>query len=72
MAAKLPVEAYVQRKKRGAREYFYFRVIRYGQEMRLPLPHPFNADYRSAYNAAHREVFGTRDADCTALDLCQR
>lgn len=59
MAAELTLEAYVQRKRRGAREYFYFRVVRDGQEIRLPLPHPFTADYRAAYDAAHRQVFGT-------------
>ncbi|MBU2358725.1 MAG: hypothetical protein KKB02_07335 [Alphaproteobacteria bacterium] len=49
----------MQRKKRGAREYFYFRVVRHGQEVRLPLPYPFSSEYRAAYDAAHRQVFGT-------------
>ncbi|KQI68729.1 hypothetical protein AN189_07480 [Loktanella sp. 3ANDIMAR09] len=63
MAADLTLEAYVQRKKRGAREYFYFRVVRDGKETRLPLPHPFSADYRAAYDAAHRQVFGSAPGD---------
>ncbi|WP_108482296.1 tyrosine-type recombinase/integrase [Oceaniglobus ichthyenteri] len=58
MAADLTLEQYVQRKRRGAREYFYFRVVRHGVETRLPLPHPFSADYRAAYDAAHVSVFG--------------
>ena len=58
MAADLRLETYVQRKKSRAREYFYFRVVQGGKETRIPLPHPFTAGYRAAYDAAHREVFG--------------
>ncbi|MDH2325972.1 tyrosine-type recombinase/integrase [Cereibacter sp. SYSU M97828] len=58
MAAELRLEQYVQRKIRRAREYFYFRVVKDGKETRLPLPHPFSAEYRTAYDEAHRAVFG--------------
>jgi integrase len=53
------VERYVQRKLKRGREYFYFRVVRDGRETRIALPHPFDAGYRAAYDAAHRQVFGT-------------
>lgn len=59
MAAELRLERYVQRKVRAGREFFYFRVVRDGKEARTPLPHPFSAEYRAAYDAAHRDVFGT-------------
>ncbi len=58
MAADLRLEQYVQRKRRGPREYFYFRIVRAGVEIRIPLPHPFEADYRAAYDGAHRQTFG--------------
>lgn len=58
MAADLRLEKYVQRKVRAGREFFYFRVVRGGKETRAPLPHPFSADYRAAYDAAHQAVFG--------------
>ncbi len=53
------LERYVQRKVKRGREFFYFRVVRNGNEQRFPLPHPFDSDYRAAYNSAHRVVFGT-------------
>lgn len=56
--ATVQLEQYVQRKRRGAREYFYFRIVRAGVETRMPLPHPFDAEYRAAYDAAHLSVFG--------------
>ncbi len=56
--ANLALEKYVQRKVRHGREFFYFRVVRAGREERLPLPHPFGADYRAAYDQAHMKVFG--------------
>ncbi|WP_145953452.1 tyrosine-type recombinase/integrase [Oceaniglobus indicus] len=56
--AAVDLEQYVQRKRRGAREYFYFRVVKEGKETRLPLPHPFDPGYRAAYDAAHIAVFG--------------
>lgn len=58
MAAELRLEKYVQRKVRAGREFFYFRVVRNGKEERAPLPHPFSAEYRAAYDNAHRKVFG--------------
>jgi integrase len=58
VAANLRLEQYVQRKVRHAREFFYFRVVKVGREIRFPLPHPFSAEYRAAYDKAHREVFG--------------
>lgn len=58
MAADLRLEKYVQRKVRAGREFFYFRIVRDGTEQRQPLPHPFSAEYRAAYDAAHRTVFG--------------
>lgn len=58
MAAELRLEKYVQRKVRAGREFFYFRVVRNGKEERAPLPHPFSAEYRAAYDDAHRKVFG--------------
>lgn len=58
MAAELRLEQYVQRKVRRAREYFYFRVVQNGKETRISLPHPFSAEYRAAYDNAHRRVFG--------------
>ncbi|WP_226560783.1 tyrosine-type recombinase/integrase [Salipiger thiooxidans] len=59
MAGDIRLERYVQRKLARGREYFFFRVVRDGKETRKPLPHPFDPGYRSAYNAAHREAFGT-------------
>ncbi len=59
MAAELRLEKYVQRKVRAGREFFYFRTVRDGMETRHPLPHPFESDYRAAYDAAHRATFGT-------------
>lgn len=59
MAADVRLERYVQRKIRAGREFFYFRVVRAGKETRTPLPHPFSAEYRTAYDAAHRAVFGS-------------
>ncbi|MGO4854760.1 hypothetical protein [Phaeovulum sp. W22_SRMD_FR3] len=58
MAADLRLESYVQRKKSRARDYFYFRVVQGGKEIRMPRPHPFTAGHRAAYDAAHREAFG--------------
>jgi len=58
VAADLRLEDYVQRKLKRGREYFYFRVVRAGVETRVPLPHPFSAEYRAAYDAAHKTVFG--------------
>lgn len=63
MAADLRLEQYVQRKLRRAREYFYFRVVKEGVEHRRPLPHPFSAEYRAAYDAAHRDLFGFAPGD---------
>ncbi|GGG77826.1 integrase [Salipiger pallidus] len=59
MAGDIRLERYVQRKVARGREYFFFRVVRKGVETRKPLPHPFDAEYRAAYNAAHHEAFGT-------------
>jgi integrase len=59
VAGDIRLERYVQRKLARGREYFFFRVVRNGTERRFPLPHPFDEGYRAAYNAAHREVFGT-------------
>lgn len=56
--ANLQLERYVQRKVRHAREFFYFRVVQAGKEQRLPLPHPFEASYRAAYDQAHLKIFG--------------
>lgn len=58
MAADLRLEKYVQRKVRAGREFFYFRVVRGGKETRIALPHPFTAEYRPAYDEAHRAIFG--------------
>lgn len=63
MAADLRLEEYVQRKLNRAREYFYFRVVRAGVETRIPLPHPFSAEYRAAYDAAYKTVFGIGQND---------
>lgn len=63
MAADLRLEEYVQRKLKGAREYFYFRVVRAGVETRIPLPHPFAAEYRAAYDSAYKTVFGIGQND---------
>lgn len=59
MAGDIRLERYVQRKVARGREYFFFRVVRKGVETRKPLPHPFDAEYRTAYNAAHHAIFGT-------------
>ena len=59
MAADISLEKYVQRKLSRGREYFFFRVVRSGKETRIRLPHPFEAEYRAAYNAAHQQIFGT-------------
>ncbi len=56
--ANLTLEKYVQRKVRCGREFFYFRVVRSGKEERIPLPHPFEAGYRAAYDGAHVKLFG--------------
>jgi len=59
VAADLRLERYVQRKLRRGREHFYFRIVKDGKEQRRPLPHPFDAAYRAAYDEAHRHFFGT-------------
>ncbi len=59
MAGDIRLEKYVQRKVARGKEYFFFRVVRKGKELRRSLPHPFEAEYRAAYNAAHHEAFGT-------------
>jgi integrase len=58
VAADIHLEQYVQRKKARGRTYFYFRVVKDGVEFRRRLPGPFDAEYRHAYDAAHRECFG--------------
>lgn len=63
MAGDVRLEQYVQRKLARGREYFYFRTVRDGKEYRRPLPHPFTAEYRAAYDAAHREAFGSTPAE---------
>jgi integrase len=66
VAADLRLEEYVQRKLNRAREYFYFRVVRAGVETRIPLPHPFSAEYRAAYDAAYKTVFGIGQNDLSS------
>ena len=65
MAADLQTDPYVQKKKRGNKLFFYFRVVRKGQETRIALPHPFDDGYRAAYDAAWERVFGV---DLIALE----
>lgn len=60
MAPDISLDPYVQPKPSAARpRYFYFRAVVDGVERRIRLPHPFDDGYRTAYNAAHREIFGT-------------
>ncbi|WP_194133619.1 hypothetical protein [Salipiger mangrovisoli] len=59
MAGDIRHEKNVQRKVARSKEYFFFRLVRKGKELRRSLPHPFDAEYRAAYNAAHHEAFGT-------------
>lgn len=59
MAADLRLEKYVQHKVARGREYFYFRTVKHGKEFRRKLPHPFDAEYRAAYDQAHHAAFGT-------------
>jgi integrase len=64
MAADIHLERYVQRKLSRGREHFYFRVVRKGApEFRRPLPHPFEAEYRTRYDQAHAECFGNAPMD---------
>lgn len=50
---------YVQAKRSGCREYFYFRKVRAGgAEFIRPLPHPTDAGFAAAYAAAWEECFG--------------
>lgn len=58
MAAEIRTDRYVQKKQRGAKTFFYFRVVCKGVETRIPLPHPFEDGYRAAYEAAWATVFG--------------
>lgn len=67
MAADLRLEKHVQRKLSRGRDHHYFRVVRAGVEERKPLPHPFSAEYRAAYDAAHRQFFGIGPNDCQSL-----
>ena len=49
----------MQRKVSRGREYFYFRTVQHGEEFRRKLPHPFDTEYRTAYDKAHYAAFGT-------------
>lgn len=59
MPADISLEKYVQRKKSRGKLYYYFRVVRGDDtEFRRRLPHPFDNNYRAAYDNAHAECFG--------------
>ncbi|MHC9236999.1 hypothetical protein ACX9MO_15330 [Pseudooceanicola sp. 502str34] len=72
MAGDIRLERYVQRKVARGREYFFFRVVKHGEETRRPLPHPFDPEYRGAYNQAHHEVFGTVPGEFESLTAITR